>query len=71
MAFVMSVGELSASLLVLPPGVTTIAVRIFQLLHYGVDDRVAALALSVFVAMAAIAIFTAARSALRNRRRTR
>ena len=56
MAFVLSVGELSASLLVLPPGVTTIAVRIFQLLHYGVDDRVAALALSVFAAMVAIAL---------------
>jgi iron(III) transport system permease protein len=48
LAFVLSLGELSATLLVLPPGVTTISVRIFQLLHYGVDDRVAALALSVF-----------------------
>jgi len=65
MAFVLSVGELSASLLVLPPGVTTISVRIFQLLHYGVDDRVAALALSVFAVMAAIAMAIAARSTLR------
>ena len=63
--FVLSVGELSASLLVLPPGVTTISVRIFQLLHYGVDDRVAALALSVFAAMAAIAMAIATRSTLR------
>lgn len=60
MSFVLAVGELSASLLVLPPGVTTISVRIFQLLHYGVDDRVAALALSVFVALAALALLTAA-----------
>jgi iron(III) transport system permease protein len=69
MALVLAVGELSASLLVLPPGVTTISVRIFQLLHYGVDDRVAALALSVFVAMGAIAILFAAVTAIRTRHR--
>jgi iron(III) transport system permease protein len=54
-ALVLSISELSATLLVAPPGVTPIAVRIFQLLHYGVDDRVAALALSVF-AFAAIVV---------------
>jgi iron(III) transport system permease protein len=63
MALALSVSELSATLLVLPPGVTTISVRIFQLLHYGVDDRVAALALSVIAAMllvgGAVAIFMA------------
>ena len=68
MALVLAMGELSASLLVLPPGVTTISVRIFQLLHYGVDDRVAALALSVFAAMTALAGLTAAAVALRPRR---
>ena len=68
MALVLAVSELSASLLVLPPGVTTISVRIFQLLHYGVDDRVAALTLSVFVAMGAFAILVAAANALRQRR---
>jgi iron(III) transport system permease protein len=47
-ALVLAVSELSATLLVVPPGVTTVPVRIFQLLHYGVDDRVAALALSIF-----------------------
>jgi iron(III) transport system permease protein len=50
-ALVLAVSELSATLLVVPPGVTTVSVRIFQLLHYGVDDRVAALALSVFAVM--------------------
>jgi iron(III) transport system permease protein len=54
-ALVLAVSELSATLLVVPPGVTPISVRIFQLLHYGVDDRVAALALSV-VGLAAIAV---------------
>jgi iron(III) transport system permease protein len=66
MALALAVGELSASLLILPPGVTTISVRIFQLLHYGVDDRVAALALSVFVAMTLLALLSAAAA---NRRR--
>lgn len=47
-ALVLAVSELSATLLVAPPGVTTISVRIFQLLHQGVDDRVAALSLSMF-----------------------
>jgi iron(III) transport system permease protein len=51
-AFVLAIGELSATLLVVPPGVTPISVRLFQLLHYGVDDRVAALALSVLVVTA-------------------
>jgi iron(III) transport system permease protein len=58
-ALVLAVSELSATLLVVPPGVTTVSVRIFQLLHYGVDDRVAALALSVF-AVTALAMLAAA-----------
>ena len=51
LALILALSELSATLLVVPPGVTTVSVRIFQLLHYGVDDRVAALSLSVFVLM--------------------
>jgi len=35
-------GDLSTTLLVLPPGVTTMASHIFNLLHYGVEDVVAA-----------------------------
>lgn len=57
-SFVLSVGELSATLLVVPPGVTTISVRVFQLLHYGVDDRVAALSLSIFAGLGAVAFLT-------------
>jgi iron(III) transport system permease protein len=53
MALVLSITELSGTLLVAPPGVTPISVRIFQLLHYGVDDRVAALSLSVFAILGA------------------
>lgn len=50
-ALAIAVGELSATLLVLPPGVTTVSVRVFQLLHYGVDDRVSALCLAIFGAI--------------------
>ncbi|MEM9185202.1 MAG: hypothetical protein AAGB00_01750, partial [Planctomycetota bacterium] len=41
-----SVGELAATKLVLPPGPTTVAERLFTLLHYGVEDRVAGLSLA-------------------------
>ncbi len=56
-ALAVAVGELSATLLVVPPGAMTISVRVFQLLHYGVDDRVAAFCLSIFgiLAMAVLA----------------
>jgi len=59
-ALVIAVGELSATLLVAPPGVTTISVRIFQLLHYGVDDRLAALSLSIFALLGVFVVAAAA-----------
>ncbi|MEX2317301.1 MAG: ABC transporter permease subunit [Pirellulales bacterium] len=56
-----AVGELAATVLVVPPGRSTaITVRLFQLLHYGVDDRVAAISL---VLAAAISALTAAAAA--------
>jgi iron(III) transport system permease protein len=51
--FLVAFGEVSATLLVVPPGVTTISVRVFQLIHYGIDDRVAAVCLSIFAVLAA------------------
>ena len=42
-----SVGELAATILVLPPGPPTVTVRIFSLLHYGVEHRVAGICLSM------------------------
>ncbi|MEN1678901.1 MAG: hypothetical protein AAGJ46_04870 [Planctomycetota bacterium] len=57
-ALAVSVGELSATKLVLPPGWTTVAERVFTLLHYGVEDRVAGLSLAMigfFLACAAVA----------------
>jgi iron(III) transport system permease protein len=45
-AFALATGELSATVLVLPPGrATAISVRVFQLLHYGVEEGVAAIAI--------------------------
>ncbi len=46
---VLGLGELSASILVVPPGVTTVAIRIFGLLHYGVEDQLAALCLATLL----------------------
>lgn len=57
----LSVGELAATLLVMPPGPPTLTIRLFGMLHYGVEDRVAAMSLVLLaglslVASAAIAI---------------
>jgi iron(III) transport system permease protein len=50
-----AVGELAASVLVIPPQPSTaISVRIFQLLHYGVDDRVAAISLLMVAGIATL-----------------
>ena len=52
--FAIAIGELAATVLVLPPDRSTaITVRVFQLLHYGVDDRVAAISL-VLAALTAV-----------------
>lgn len=58
-AVVIAIGDLSASILVTPPGVSTIPVRVFGLLHAGVDDQVAGLCLAMvgeFVVFAAVTI---------------
>jgi len=44
-AFGLAAGDLSASILVTPPGIFTIPERTFGLLHAGVDDQVAGLCL--------------------------
>jgi len=48
-ALAWSLAELSVSILVVPPGVTTLAIRIFNLIHYGVEDRLAGLCLFTIV----------------------
>jgi ABC-type Fe3+ transport system permease subunit len=50
-----AVGELAATVLVIPPQPSTaISVRVFQLLHYGVDDRVAAICLVMVAGIGAL-----------------
>lgn len=44
----MSVAELTATILVSPPGFSTVAVTVFQLIHYGVEDRLAGLCLTLW-----------------------
>jgi iron(III) transport system permease protein len=54
---VLSAGELSGTLLVLPPGVDTVVPRIFTYLHYGATPRIAALSLMMswgFLALFAV-----------------
>jgi iron(III) transport system permease protein len=52
-------GELSASILVAPPGVITLPIQIFGLIHYGVDDRVAGVSLSVLATFFLLAMVVA------------
>jgi iron(III) transport system permease protein len=56
-----AVGEVAATVLVMPPARSTaISVRVFQLLHYGVDDRLAAISLVMVLATAAMTAIAAA-----------
>ena len=53
LVFVLAMGELGASVLVAPPGCGTLAVRIFTLLHYGVDEALAGICLVLLAVTAA------------------
>lgn len=53
LGFVLSAHELTGTLLVVPPGVETLAVRIYSLYHYAVGNLVAALCL-ILVAIGAL-----------------
>lgn len=54
-AFAWSLGELDAGILVTPPGVETLSIRIFRLLHFGVDDQVAGVCLAFYLTVQALA----------------
>ena len=49
-------GDLSASILVVPPGVMTLPIRVFGLIHYGVDDQVAGISLCVMALFCVLAL---------------
>ena len=44
-AFVLAMGELGVTLLVIPPGTATIPIKIYNFMHYGAEATVAALCL--------------------------
>ncbi len=46
-AFVMGFNEIGATLLVVPPGMTTLSIKIYNYLHYGATDFVNALCLTI------------------------
>jgi iron(III) transport system permease protein len=53
MVFALSVGELGATLLVIPPGLETVTIRMYNYLHYGSSGAVAGLGLVTTVLMLA------------------
>ncbi len=68
-ALALALGELGASIAVVPPGVMTFSIQIFDLLHSGVEDRVAGATLALmglFGALAAVAARLAGRAAYGN-----
>jgi iron(III) transport system permease protein len=62
--FVLSIGELPATILTMPPGGGTMAMRIFNYLHYGASSVVAYLSLviPVMAILFAAALFAVARA---------
>jgi iron(III) transport system permease protein len=53
-ALAIAAGDLAASILVIPPGIETLPVRIFGLIHAGVSDQVAAICLLLAAGVAAL-----------------
>ncbi len=58
-ALAITQADVAASVLVLPPGVTTMSIRLFGLLHSGVEDQVAGICLALMTAFAAVAAIAA------------
>jgi iron(III) transport system permease protein len=50
MTFIFALGELGASLLVTPPGQSTLPITIYNLLHYGATNTVSAMSLNLVIA---------------------
>ncbi|MCC6796454.1 MAG: iron ABC transporter permease [Candidatus Hydrogenedentes bacterium] len=53
--FVLALGEVDTTVLLSPPGVSTFALRLFSLMHYGPDSFVAALSLLTAIGVAVLA----------------
>jgi iron(III) transport system permease protein len=53
-ALAVALGELAASILVVPPGVWTLSILIFNNLHYGVEDQTAGICLTLVMLFALV-----------------
>jgi len=49
LVFIFSAGELGATLIVTPPGMSTLTIRIYNYLHYGASDTVSGLCLIILL----------------------
>jgi iron(III) transport system permease protein len=54
-AFIVAIGDLSATILVTPPGVDTLGVRVAQMLHANTLNDLAGLCLFLLIALATMA----------------
>ncbi len=54
LVFALSLGELATTLMIVPPGRATLAMRIYNYLHYGASDVVAGLGLLMMVGVLAV-----------------
>ncbi len=54
--FIFSMGELGATLLVIPPGMGTISLKLYTLMHYGAGPLVAALSILLVITNLAVAL---------------
>ncbi len=71
MVFALTLGELGATLIVIPPGYSTLSLRIYNYLHYGASDVVAQLCLLVLALTLAAGAGAALTLAGRGRRGAR
>lgn len=60
LAMILALGELGASVLVVPPGATTVTVRFFTLIHYGLYPDAASMCLLVLLVLILPALLLAA-----------
>jgi len=51
----LALGELTASILVVPPGVQTLSIHIFNLVHYGAEVEVAGICLALTATLSGLA----------------
>lgn len=52
----LALGELTASILVVPPKVCTLSIQIFNLVHYGREGEVAGICLALTAALSGLAV---------------